>query len=81
MALVQKMGWFFVKSNLTEIKFSFVIKLIEENCIKKLPQLTPSAIASIAALGRTTRPKQSAIGSPILELVVGFFSYNVVAIP
>jgi len=46
-----------------------------------LPQLTPSARASMAEFGLATMPKQSAIGSPLLILFVGFFSYNVVAIP
>lgn len=35
----------------------------------------------MAELGLATIPKQSAIGSPLLVLFVGFFSYNVVAIP
>ena len=46
-----------------------------------LPQLTPSARASMAEFGLATMPKQSAIGSPLLVSFVGFFSYKVVAIP
>lgn len=46
-----------------------------------LPQFTPSARASIAEFGLAIMPKQSAIGSPLLVLFVGFFSYRVVAIP
>jgi len=43
--------------------------------------LTPSARANIAEFGLATMPKQSAIGSPLLVLFIGFFSYSVVAIP
>lgn len=46
-----------------------------------LPQLTPSASANIAEFGLATTPKQSAIGSPLLVSLIGFFSYSVVAIP
>lgn len=46
-----------------------------------LPQLTPSANAKIAESFRAIIPKQSAIGSPLFLLVIGFFSYNVLDNP